>query len=1588
MAEDSAPQMQHVISSGTPVAKHDDAGSTGSAHSVISNESVRAEYNLKMAQLKLEQFDQEEKLKSELLEAERRKAAELQRFRLEQDCKEAALMADVESSDGWKSVDLANTALGDAQRPVAVGSSNVKRRICKNRFPDEFNSTSPEMSVQEKVHFLGNVSRPNQTVSPCKNVDNSKSKAETQFSEHLYKLTQAMQQGFSLPRAKPLSFDGDPLNYFSFMKSFENLIEGQAYDFRTKFQQLELACIGDAKRVIKRFTYEEDIETAYYSALNGLKEEFGRHDQVIEAYRKSLTEGRVLKMNDLSALREYASELKTCLAVLKAWKKPNAMDLSEFLTRIFARLPEDLQRMYFAELLASSKRSTFATLVDFACRVARITSDCCVASYMKNAARVSDKIAKNRTRDAIYTAVSSSVDDQLEASDAVPSSTLPECLFCKDYHSIYKCEKFIVEPVESRRNFARVQRLCYNCLKPNHMVGSCPSQSRCRAEGCGARHHTLLHIGHVNRNNQSVPATVHGAGNSIFSSLSVNKNVCYVRLQVAPVRVFLNDMKKSIEVYAFLDHGATRSFCSKSLLDRMNISGSSESCLINGINDSRQYIGHRVNLKVQGIGESTVVRLDNVLALDALPDLRGSLPSNDITAKYPHLSNLKFCNLNADNIDLLIGADVLSRYPPTEYLQGDDNAPTACHTIFGWTLFGPDILHGNSETEEVCDSFSNANCVFHISNPIVNDCDSFSAPMCKVCAHEFADINCDPCLTGLSVNDKRALEIMEKTTTTVDGRLQIGLPWKSDNVKLPNNKRMAETRLRSLKRRFETDNDFFCMYRSKMNEYIENGYAELCPDAFSHTDRTFYICHHAVITSGKFRIVFDGSSVFQGTSLNQNLLSGPDLNNGLLGVLLRFRQEPIAFTGDIKHMFHRVKVSPIDRDSMRFLWFEDGDMTKPVLEYRMSSHFFGCVSSPCVATFAVRKVADDNLSGADFDTVQTLERNMYVDDVLKSCESSEKAISLINQLCELTETKGFHMTKFASNSSEVNSSIPSSELAPSLKCLDLNGSGVHHALGVKWSMGPDELKVCVDIEPKQATRRGILSAVSSIFDPLGLVSPFVLPAKRILQDLSSEDFSWDDTICHSHKVRWENWVSQLPILNDVSVPRCYKPPGFTPIDIQLHCFCDASQDGYGAVAYLRFIDANGSVHVSFVKSVSRITPKRPITVVRLELMSAVVAAELSQSIKRELDYEMCSYYFWTDSMSVLQMINNRSEMFKIFVSNRIALIHSLSKVESWFHVSSELNPADVLSRGVMPKHLPKMSVWFAGPEFLKLDRSHWPKPCSVKCDNNFASEVKVNFVSTSSNEFASVFDLLKRFSCFEKLCQSVGWLLRFKVYMKWKFRSGPRPPVGNLSVDELEFAMHNVMSLVQLDSISPSLLQLGSRVNDSSPPSSSNLKPSTSNSSKLLLKLNPFFDENCHVWRVGGRLKHSNLPYSQRYPIILPQSHHVTELIVHMYHCREGHCGTLHTLSALRGKFWILRGQSEVRRILAKCMVCKLRSAKFSSQWMAPLPKFRIEPGRTPFDKCSVDLFGPLKVKCGRRELKVETLWLYFYMFSHASLSY
>ena len=267
---------------------------------------------------------------------------------------------------------------------------------------------------------------------------------------------------------------------------------------------------------------------------------------------------------------------------------------------------------------------------------------------------------------------------------------------------------------------------------------------------------------------------------------------------------------------------------------------------------------------------------------------------------------------------------------------------------------------------------------------------------------------------------------MHKTVKKVDGHYSIGLLWKDDEPKLPNNREMALKRLLSLKRRFLKDSNLFKKYCEKMMEYIDCNYAVRILDQVSSSPgKISYIPHHCTSILTKFRVVFDCSARFNNVSLNDMLLHGPDL----LGVLLRFRQHPIAVVCDIKAMFSQVFVDERDQNAFRFLWFPDNDLDQPPVDYLMRTHVFGAKSSPCCAAFALRMTATDNLSGADNETIQTVMRNVYVDDICRSCESVEKTINLVSQLCELLKGGGFHVTKFLSNSKHVLSSIPQKDLS-------------------------------------------------------------------------------------------------------------------------------------------------------------------------------------------------------------------------------------------------------------------------------------------------------------------------------------------------------------------------------------------------------------------------------------------------------------------------------------------------------------------------------------------------------------------------------
>ena len=298
-------------------------------------------------------------------------------------------------------------------------------------------------------------------------------------------------------------------------------------------------------------------------------------------------------------------------------------------------------------------------------------------------------------------------------------------------------------------------------------------------------------------------------------------------------------------------------------------------------------------------------------------------------------------------------------------------------------------------------------------------------------------------------------------------------------------------------------------------------------------------------------------------------MPGPDLTNSLIGVLLRFRQERIALVADIEAMYYQVRIPKMDQDLLRFLWWTDGDLNKPLEVYRMGVHIFGATSSPLCASYAFKKTAEEAENRYNKDITSTI-------DYLKSVRYEAEAVVLADSLMKICIEGGFNLTKWSSNSRHVLSSIPVKDRAKEIKAIDIDEDQIptERTLGVLWSAETDTLSV-----------------VSSVYDPLGFVSPVILLAKQMMQDLCKQKLGWDQVIPTRHQREWHQWLQDMPRLVDFKVDRCYIPPGFEDLkSTQLHLFSDASECGYGVASYLRVETNSGDVHCSFVTGKSRVAP--------------------------------------------------------------------------------------------------------------------------------------------------------------------------------------------------------------------------------------------------------------------------------------------------------------------------------------------------------------------------------------------------------------
>jgi len=283
----------------------------------------------------------------------------------------------------------------------------------------------------------------------------------------------------------------------------------------------------------------------------------------------------------------------------------------------------------------------------------------------------------------------------------------------------------------------------------------------------------------------------------------------------------------------------------------------------------------------------------------------------------------------------------------------------------------------------------------------------------SILERDFRDTESDDKLT--SQEDMKFLQIMNSSTKqNAAGNYILPLPFKQE-PKLPYNRPQAERRFAGLVKKFKMDAGYHKEYRKFIDDLIREGHAEEVP-VNDQPGKVWYIPHFSVRhkQKGKLRVVMDASAKFNGISLNNMLLTGPDHMNSLVGILLRFRKKPVAITSDIQKMFYNFLVEPQHRDYLRFLWIDEN--MENIKDYRMNVHLFGATSSPGVATFGLRRLAED-YSSISTKAAEFLKRDFYVDDGVTSVETVQEAKELIEAATKICSKGNVRLHKFLSNNS-------------------------------------------------------------------------------------------------------------------------------------------------------------------------------------------------------------------------------------------------------------------------------------------------------------------------------------------------------------------------------------------------------------------------------------------------------------------------------------------------------------------------------------------------------------------------------------------
>ncbi|XP_039305157.1 uncharacterized protein LOC105203973 [Solenopsis invicta] len=567
----------------------------------------------------------------------------------------------------------------------------------------------------------------------------------------------------------------------------------------------------------------------------------------------------------------------------------------------------------------------------------------------------------------------------------------------------------------------------------------------------------------------------------------------------------------------------------------------------------------------------------------------------------------------------------------------------------------------------------------------------------------------------------------------------------------------------------------------------------------------------------------------------------------------------------------QVQVHNDDRRYQRIIWRRDGE----IKTFQLNTLTFGVASSPFLAIRTIQKLAEDEQHLYPR-AAEVLKSHLYVDDLLTGAETIDDARILRDEVITLLARGGFNIRQWASNDKRVINDLTPNALHANLA---LNADHALKTLGITWNIQNDEIRYLTKPigNATKITKRNILSESAKIFDPLGLLGPVILYIKKIMQDVWRCGLHWDESVPQTIHSDWLEFTRQWETMGQISFPRKLLTDDCQ--DVQLHGFCDASNTGYGACIYIRSLGKDGNVVVRLLCAKSRVAPLKTITIPRLELCGALVLAQLYRETKDTLRVTINRTVFWSDSTIVLHWLNTTPHLLKTYIANRVATIQEITGSHEWRHVRTADNPADAISRGQLPFNFLRNRAWSTGPTWLIRSESEWPNEFEQLAE---IPELKKNICLLSVH---TDLDIFGKYSSYSKLLRVIAYCLRFRPNNKYS---------GTLCAEEINIAETKILKLLQAHQFADTIQELSNN---------SIYKGKFAN-------LSPFIDENGLV-RVGGRLHKSDLTFSQRHPILLPNRHCLTDNIIRELHKKHYHAGIQTTLYILRQRFWVSDGRNQ-----------------------------------------------------------------------------